>query len=82
MDIKAIVTGWHNFLEKSEVTECLALKRAQICSTCPEAKKGMLLSVIKDDIKEVEGYYCNLCKCPLSALIRQSTKKCEAGRWT
>lgn len=76
MNLYAIISGWKNFIQRSEVTECVAIQRAVVCSKCPEAKQGKLLSVVKDEVKEIEGHYCNLCKCPLSAKVRQNEEVC------
>ena len=76
-----ILNGWRNFMDKSEVTEQIALQRARKCVNCPHNKKGVLTAFIKDSIKEVEGNYCDLCKCPLSAKIRSINEKCDDNQW-
>jgi hypothetical protein len=81
MQISNILNGWQNFLAKSEVTESLAEHRAVNCLVCPYLKKGKLLAFIKDDLKEIEGHYCDLCKCPLSAKIRSKNETCPLGEW-
>jgi hypothetical protein len=81
MQISNILNGWQNFLAKSEVTELLAEHRAVNCLVCPYLKKGKLLAFIKDDLKEIEGHYCDLCKCPLSAKIRSENETCPLGEW-
>jgi hypothetical protein len=81
MQISNILNGWQNFLTKSEVTESLAEHRAVNCLVCPYLKKGKLLAFIKDDLKEIEGHYCDLCKCPLSAKIRSENETCPIGEW-
>ena len=81
MQISNILNGWQNFIAKSEVSEKLAKERAAECSQCPHAKKGKLLAFIKDDLKEIEGYYCDLCKCPLSAKVRSQNENCEDKLW-
>lgn len=88
---KNIRDGWKNFMDKSEVIESLANKRASICesanngSLCVHAKKKMLSAFIKDSIKSIEGYSCNKCpsiiKCPLSAKIRSKNESCPIGKW-
>ncbi|MHA2088257.1 MAG: hypothetical protein ACW972_08265 [Promethearchaeota archaeon] len=76
--INDIISGWSNFIDKSEVTEEIAKQRAEICSKCEHAKKSMLLGFVKDELKEVEGYYCSDCfGCPLSAKIRTKNDICE-----
>ena len=81
MQISNILNGWQNFLSKSEVSEALAKQRAQICLNCPHNKEGKVLAFIKDDLKEIESHYCDLCKCPLSAKLRSENEKCDLGLW-
>lgn len=81
MNIKNILNGWLNFIEKSEVTEEIAEKRAMHCAKCVECKEGKLLALIKDDLKEIEGFYCALCYCPISAKIRSELETCPKGLW-
>lgn len=81
MNIKNILNGWQNFISRSEVTEQLAEKRAEICAFCPQLKEGKVLAFIKDDLKEIQGHYCNICKCPISAKIRSELETCELNKW-
>jgi len=76
-----ILNGWENFIIKSEVTEELAKQRAEHCLKCDELKKGGLLSMVKDDFVEIQGYYCNICKCPLSAKLRSTNEQCPINKW-
>ena len=78
--LKEILNGWKNFLSKSEITEAVACHRAKICAACPHAKKGSLLTFIKDTLTEVQGAYCSICKCPLSAKVR-SNDICPENKW-
>lgn len=82
MNIKAILSGWKNFIDKSEVVEELAKKRAVICAACPEAKKAMLLKWVPEDsdFTEIQGFECSVCHCPLSAKIR-SIDTCPKNKW-
>jgi len=75
-----ILSGWKNYLDNSAVTEAVAQQRATVCAACPHARQGKLLTFIKDTLKEVEGAYCNVCKCPLSAKVR-STDICPKHKW-
>ena len=79
--IKNILNGWSNFIEKSEVTEAIAEVRAEKCAKCSECKEGKLLALIKDDLKEIEGHYCSLCYCPISAKIRSELETCPLSKW-
>jgi hypothetical protein len=78
--VKEILSGWKNFIDKSDVVETVAKERAAICAACPHAKQGMLLAFIKDTLKEVQGAYCDECGCPLSAKIR-SIDICPKHKW-
>jgi hypothetical protein len=78
--LKEILSGWKNYLSKSEVTETTARQRAAICAACPHAKQGKLLTFVKDTLKEVQGAYCNACGCPLSAKVR-SNDICPEHKW-
>lgn len=81
LDFNNIINGWHNFLSKSEVTETLAQERAKECLKCEDKSKAILLAFVKDNFKEVEGFKCNLCNCPLSAKIRSINEKCPKKLW-
>ena len=81
MQIYNILDGWKNFISKSEVSEELAKQRAEHCLNCVELKKGGITAFINDDFKEIEGYYCNNCKCPLSAKLRSKKEKCPLKKW-
>jgi len=81
MNVKNILNGWQNFIFHNQVTEKLAKERASFCVNCPKLKKGKLLSFLNDDLKEIEGYYCDICKCPLSGKIRSKEEKCDLNKW-
>ena len=76
-----ILSGWKNFIAKSEVSEEIAVQRAVHCVSCVELKEGRLLNLIKDDLKEIEGFYCGLCYCPLSAKLRSEKETCPKNLW-
>lgn len=78
--VKQILSGWKNFINKSEVTESLAKQRAQVCSACPNARQGKVLAFIKDTLTEIKGAYCQKCGCPLSAKVR-SNDICPIHKW-
>lgn len=78
---KEIYTGWKNYIERPEVEEEETIRRAEICSTCSFAKKGLILTFVKDSLKNIEGRYCSSCEgCPLSAKIR-SIGNCPENKW-
>ena len=69
-------------MTRSEIPDEQATERAKICAKCPHAVKGITEGWVKDELKEIEGYKCDICGCPLSAKIRQSVEVCGVGRWT
>ena len=84
--ISNILNGWENFIEKSEVTEVIAKKRASKCNNCSFKKYSKTIKAfVKDDLIEVEGYVCLKCpsliKCPLSAKIRSVNETCPLNLW-
>ena len=81
MKINNILSGWSNFILKSEVTEELAKKRALVCIDCSECVKSKLTAFVNDDIKQIKGYKCNICNCPLSAKLRTEKEKCPLNKW-
>lgn len=79
--IKNIISGWEKFIFKSEVTENMAIERAEFCAICPHNKHGKLSAFINDEIQQVKGNYCDICTCPLSAKIRSINEKCPINKW-
>lgn len=80
--IKDIINGWKNYLVDDPVIDAIAKQRAKVCEVCPEAKKGKFTAVLKDYKQhEIEGKYCGVCKCPLSAKVRSENEKCPLEKW-
>lgn len=77
--LKAIFSGWYNYASGQSTR--IEIERAQICAKCPHAVHGKLLTIVKDELKEIEGMKCDLCGCPLSAKIRQNEEPCDLGKW-
>jgi len=73
-----IAKAWFKFF--TNVTEPEHRKRAEICSTCDAKEYSKFMVFQDDDLKEIEGFVCGVCKCPLSSKIR-STDKCPKGKW-
>lgn len=80
--ISNFLNGWSNFMKKSEVIEQVAVGRALFCIDCPSAKYSKTIKAfVNDDLKEIEGFVCGECKCPLSAKLRSENEKCPLGKW-
>lgn len=67
-----IIEGWANYVLNLKTIE--AKRKASICNDCLH-KKYTGYEVIQDNsIKEIQGFICNKCKCPLSAKLRSNSK--------
>lgn len=75
-----IKEGWSNYFENGDNPTEEEKRRAEICSSCDFKKHGKILMFVKDKLSNIEGHYCGVCTCPLSALIR-SGKGCEKKKW-
>jgi hypothetical protein len=79
---KDILSGWKNYLIDDPVVDKIAEARAKVCALCPEAKDGRFTALLKDyKLEEIQGKYCHICKCPLSASVRSKSKKCPLDKW-
>jgi len=73
-----MITGWSNLLFELETEK--AKEKSFFCLECKE-RKFTNFEIIKDNqIKELNGYICNLCKCPLIAKLR-SDSKCPLNKF-
>lgn len=81
--ISEIINGWTNYFNGgSETNKEEAKRRAKICSECPYKKHGLHSALLPDmSIKEIKGYYCGDCGCPLSPKVRSESSKCTKQRW-
>jgi len=81
-EFKSILEGWTKYAIGEVATDEEAKRRAKICATCPERKEGVFSAVLKDYLlKEIQGTYCGVCKCALSAKVRSKTEKCSLKKW-
>jgi hypothetical protein len=78
-----IVSGWMNLMIDNAVVEEVALKRANICATCPfaEMSGGLYTIVVDNKTKQIRGLKCTQCGCPLSAKVRSADDYCPVGKW-
>jgi hypothetical protein len=81
MSLLNIIEGWSNYIFPNEQTEALAYERAKVCAVCPNNKQGSVLSFINDKLETIQGSYCSLCGCPLSAKLRNPKEVCDAEKW-
>lgn len=72
-----VIKGWKNFILGLNKN---AREKAKKCVTCKHKTKGKIEFIKDSTIKEIEGFICGKCKCPLSAKLR-SDDKCPLGKF-
>jgi len=65
---KTILKAWKEVVKGNTTDE--HRRRSEICSKCPKAVHSTMLNLVKDELKEIKGFKCLDCGCPLSAKIR------------
>jgi hypothetical protein len=73
-----ITKAWINVFKGMKTEE--HIRKSKICGECPSKKYSKFVDFIDDELKEVKGFVCNECKCPLIAKIR-SNDKCPLHKW-
>lgn len=77
-----ILNGYKNLLIRDKTVEDLALQRLNICSSCPQAKPSLIVTLIKgSETEEAEGAICGSCGCPLMAKTRSVSDDCPLDKW-
>jgi len=80
--LSEIIQGWKNYIIENPIAERTAKLRSNECAKCPHAEKnGLLVLMVGDNLKEIQGYQCSLCDCPLSSLLRSPESKCKENKW-
>ncbi len=78
--LKDILNGWENYFT-GKVSD-KAIERAEICAECENIEKGVFEVLMPDyAIKEIQGYKCGVCECPISTAVRSEDYKCPLGKW-
>jgi len=77
--IGVIFNAWAKVVKGFTTTE--HKQRSSVCNLCTHKKYSKYLDFIEDDLKEVRGFVCTDCGCPLVAKIR-STDVCDKWKIT
>ena len=78
VQIFKIAKAWAKVLSQEKNEDVII--RGKICGGCDKKQFSQFLDFIDDEIKEVKGFVCGECGCPLVAKIR-SNDKCPLNKW-
>ena len=59
-----------------------SLRRAKICAECPLKEKRFYADFVNAEIKDVEGFVCSLCACPISTKVFATEPKNICTEWS
>lgn len=76
--ISVISKAWFEVVKGNTTKE--HKRRSDICDKCKLKEYKTILDFINDELVNIKGFRCGVCKCPLAALIR-SEDTCEKGYW-
>ena len=65
---------------KSENTD-ESRRRSEICASCPLKEKRFYADFVEAEIKEVNGYVCTECHCPIATKIFATKKENICRKW-
>lgn len=58
-----------------------SLRRANICAQCPEKTKKFYAAFVNAEIKDIKGFVCDRCQCPLATKIFASEPENICNKW-
>ena len=56
-------------------------RRAEICSKCTLKEKRFYADFVNAEIKEVQGYVCELCACPIATKVFATEPENTCIKW-
>ena len=56
-------------------------RRAKICEGCDEKRKSIYSKFVNSEIKEINGFVCNRCECPIATKIFATENKNICNKW-
>lgn len=78
-----IARGWYNYATQSAENRQLAIKRLEICDTCPEKTQltGLGQVLVGAVNKAGSTYRCGACGCPLAPKVFSPAETCPLQKW-
>lgn len=65
---------------KGEHTE-ESRRRSEICAGCSLKEKRLYASFVNAEVKQINGYVCTLCNCPLATKVFASEPENICEKW-
>lgn len=59
-----------------------SLQRSKICADCPEKEQKLYADFVNAEIKEVQGYVCTRCDCPIATKVFATEPKNICPKWS
>jgi hypothetical protein len=56
-------------------------RRADICGQCDEKEKRVYSEIVNAIMKELKGYACTRCDCPISTKVFATQEKNICDKW-
>jgi len=59
-----------------------SLRRSEICANCTLKEKRFYADFVKAEIKEVQGFVCTECRCPIATKIFATEPENICEKWS
>lgn len=59
----------------------ISRERAETCNNCKDKSKKIYANFVNSEIKIINGYVCNICKCPIATKIFATEPKNICNKW-
>ena len=56
-------------------------RRSEICAKCPLKEKRFYADFVNAEVKEVNGYVCILCACPIATKVFATEPENICSEW-
>ena len=57
-------------------------RRAELCAKCPLKEKRFYADFVNAEIKDVQGYVCTLCDCPIATKVFATEPQNICTEWS
>ena len=57
-------------------------RRSEICAKCPLKEEKFYADFVKAEIKEVQGFVCTVCSCPIATKIFATETENICEKWS